>query len=423
MDEKGLEWRPGSFSKNFSWGQAEGEGLVQLYRAIRLGFDGVIRPVERDVFRERVRTLHVPDLIPVNFFLFNYVEAGTNWIAVDELVFHALSRPHSQDFDKLAVFTLNLSMVGLWRGAQPFQRYPALWAKHFVTDVVHDDGGWRPELISADSIENFLASRMQFEADRPRKFATNLFDIYRRSNLATLRDARKEKWWGHAVFLALDRIQMDSSFDALPQPDKLVNSLDEIDFWKLTALPAQEGRIAAKEIADLYYEMGGPKRFSADGDAVLASEEKEKVQREILVEASKFADIVPVARVFVQAQRQSRDRRQVLYLKQLYDHQCAVCGRAIALDLTRKYSEAGHIRPVGKPFDGPDHLSNMLVFCPNHHKAFDYGALVLVAAGADGFSVKSHVDDAEVEGREFHADAAHNLNSDFISWHADYYRR
>ena len=424
MSDQDLEWRPGSFSKNFSWGRADGgDGLAQLQRAIAVGFEGRVRPASRDTFRQRVRALQLPDLIPANFFLFNFIEDGINHLAVDELVLQALTLPHSPIFDRLAVFALNLSIAGVWQGARPFQRYPALWAKHYITEVVHADGVWRPDLINADSIESFFLTRMQFESDRPRKFATNLNDIYRRANIASLRSGLKEAWWGHAVFLALDRILMDQGVVELPSEAQLLDRLDGVGFWQLTAVPKDEGHVAVAELLTLYRDVGGPARFDLNEiEAAASTIGGSKNQKPAILAATQSAtDMLPVARIFVQAQRQSRNRQHVLFVKQIYDHRCAICDRALLLGDRRQYSEAGHVRPVGKPFDGPDHSSNMLVFCPNHHKSFDHGALTLVSEGGANFRVNSLVGDAEVHNRSFVAEISHGLNPDFVDWHADYY--
>lgn len=65
-----------------------------------------------------------------------------------------------------------------------------------------------------------------------------------------------------------------------------------------------------------------------------------------------------------------RDPRLVEYIKKLYKHACQVCGSRVE---TRHsyYSEAAHIRGLGRPHHGPDKLSNLLCLCPNHHVEFD----------------------------------------------------
>jgi predicted restriction endonuclease len=112
----------------------------------------------------------------------------------------------------------------------------------------------------------------------------------------------------------------------------------------------------------------------------------------------------------------------VLYLKRLYEDRCCLCGKSVLLDESRRYSEAGHVWPVGKPFEGPDHPSNVLIFCPNHHKAFDYGAAYLVAAGGD-YAIRSAVGDNEIDGGVFTPKPEHGLNPEFVSKHAGHFLR
>ena len=55
-------------------------------------------------------------------------------IMVDELVFQAITANHTQRFDKLALFAFNFSYAGVFKGAKPFQRRPALWATAYVKE-------------------------------------------------------------------------------------------------------------------------------------------------------------------------------------------------------------------------------------------------------------------------------------------------
>ena len=87
-DDEG-DWKPGSFTKNFSWGRET--GLAQLYDSIRIGFAGELKDVPRDTYRERVRRRRQPEYIPVNFFLFNR-RGEPDTIVVDELVFPGADR-------------------------------------------------------------------------------------------------------------------------------------------------------------------------------------------------------------------------------------------------------------------------------------------------------------------------------------------
>lgn len=69
-------------------------------------------------------------------------------------------------------------------------------------------------------------------------------------------------------------------------------------------------------------------------------------------------------------------------IKALYSYKCQVCGTAIKTK-SGYYAEGAHIRPVGRPHDGEDHISNILCLCPNHHVMFDKGTFSI----ADNFSL------------------------------------
>src|SRR5438874_10998908 len=96
------EWRPGSFTKNFSWGPTSA-GLRKLHAAIRVGFNGEVADVPREQFRRRIAKTHRPDYIPMNFFLFNRRVRNENYLIADELVFQAINFEHSPRFDKLSL--------------------------------------------------------------------------------------------------------------------------------------------------------------------------------------------------------------------------------------------------------------------------------------------------------------------------------
>ena len=60
-------------------------------------------------------------------------------------------------------------------------------------------------------------------------------------------------------------------------------------------------------------------------------------------------------------------------IKRLYQYKCQVCDLCLE-GPNGPYAEGAHIRPLGRPHDGPDERDNLLCLCPNHHYLFDVGA-------------------------------------------------
>lgn len=71
-----------------------------------------------------------------------------------------------------------------------------------------------------------------------------------------------------------------------------------------------------------------------------------------------------------------RDTAVTRRVKVLHRYRCQVCGLAVETP-AGPYAEAAHIRPLGRPHDGPDVPENVLCLCPNHHVAFDRWAFAL----------------------------------------------
>ena len=81
-------------------------------------------------------------------------------------------------------------------------------------------------------------------------------------------------------------------------------------------------------------------------------------------------------RVTTTVQRIVRDTKIAKRVKEMYNYECQVCGTTIETSAGR-YAEAAHIKPLGKPHNGPDVESNILCLCPNHHVMFDNGGFTI----------------------------------------------
>jgi predicted restriction endonuclease len=74
-----------------------------------------------------------------------------------------------------------------------------------------------------------------------------------------------------------------------------------------------------------------------------------------------------------------RDTALARRIKADQDYKCQLCGARIILSGGQPYAEAHHVKPLGKPHEGPDTPDNILCVCPNCHVRLDYGAIKLAS--------------------------------------------
>lgn len=72
-----------------------------------------------------------------------------------------------------------------------------------------------------------------------------------------------------------------------------------------------------------------------------------------------------------------RDTALAIEIKKLVDFECQLCSLRIELPNKTFYIEAHHIKPLGKPYNGPDIQSNIIIVCPNCHIKCDYKVIDL----------------------------------------------
>ncbi|TPJ32451.1 hypothetical protein [Mesorhizobium sp. B2-8-3] len=263
------EWRPGSFTKNFSWGP-KNEGLRELHETIRIGFDGRAENTTRAAFRERVDKIGRPDYIPLNFFLLNKLVNGIDYIIADELVFNAINFEHNRDFDKLAIFAFNFSYVGAWKGALSYQRQPALWARAYIADRVAGEFNWDTSRINANDIQNFVSNDKRYTGKTTRKLSTNLNYLYSISGIESFKAKRVERWWVDALFLAMDRTIASRADQGRPiNQSQYADYLTGSYFHTLSGRRSLEKDLAARHLITLYVACGGHDRFSEEAVTAL----------------------------------------------------------------------------------------------------------------------------------------------------------
>ncbi len=260
------EWHPGSFTKNFGWGK-DGNGLIELHRAIRVGFAGDREDVLRDVFRARLEAKGINFYVPANFFLFNYISEQDSYIAFDELVFQAIEFQHSLDFDRLGLFSFNLSLVGTWKGARSYQRRPALWSNRYIVERLAYYHAWDTNKVDADDIQTFLQGDSRYHAATSRKLSTNLNYLYQIGGLPAMVADQVERWWMNAAFLAADRLSRLKVSRRLTVPS-VNEALDEFDFLLLTGGRNVEKTYAIRRLIEMYVAVGGAERFEKSASAI-----------------------------------------------------------------------------------------------------------------------------------------------------------
>jgi putative restriction endonuclease len=105
------------------------------------------------------------------------------------------------------------------------------------------------------------------------------------------------------------------------------------------------------------------------------------------------------------AQRIIRDSKLGKEIKRLYNYKCQVCSIEINTN-AGPYAEAAHIKPVGKPHNGPDKPDNLLCLCPNHHLMLDKGVYMigddLSLVGIEGRLIKHKEHEISIEYIRYH---------------------
>ncbi|GGR12518.1 HNH endonuclease [Streptomyces griseomycini] len=118
----------------------------------------------------------------------------------------------------------------------------------------------------------------------------------------------------------------------------------------------------------------------------------------------------PASRRMVTLSRIVRDPELTTAVKRLHGDRCQVCGLQLSTRFST-YSEAAHIRGLGRPHNGPDKLSNLLVLCPNHHVQFDTLAIYIDTDD----TVRMTADDTPIgQLRRHHA---HQINEAHLRYH------
>jgi putative restriction endonuclease len=100
-----------------------------------------------------------------------------------------------------------------------------------------------------------------------------------------------------------------------------------------------------------------------------------------------------------------RDTKVGKWVKQLHNFTCQICGTRLVTP-AGAYAETCHIKPLGRPHNGPDSPENTLCLCPNCHVLLDELALCIN-------------DDRLIEGRDgfLRVDRQHAISSEYLQYH------
>ena len=412
-----MAYHPGSFSKNFAW---HGSGLQKLHTVIRNGFNNTLFQIDRQTFREDAGIQGSIILIPINFFLHN----RDGYLSVDELVFRAIQYEHCLEFDRLALFALNLNRVGSGRDRYSGRNIvprPAMWANEFVRKELWSRGAWQASAFKNSSLDSFLEDRIIAQPEVRTKCRSNLKHLFQLckyipTGMATI-NSGAEQWVASALFLAWDRHILDGGTSDDKTLLELINS-DEL--YKLLGVPKTYAFETGRLLLNLYKTAGYLQRLKPG-----KSDELQQIRDTHIPELVVPEDVIfqwldqessdsAVRRRIVERQEQQRDRRKSAALKRHYDNRCQFCAKRLPVSESQYYSEAAHIRGLGDPHHGPDATSNMLILCPNHHLQFDRGVLRLRKIGSH-YQILSKSNGDPLNGKMI--EMKHGVSDNHVQYH------
>lgn len=427
-----VKYSPGSFSKNFAW---HGTGLRKLHGAIRNGFHDTLSPIDRQTFRSDAGVEGDIVLIPINFFLHNL----KGQVSVDELVFQAIERDHSTQFDRLALFALNLNRVGSGRdihsGREIVSR-PAMWANEFVRQRLWASGTWQTSALAVASLDPFLEGRLDAQNGVRVKCRTNYRHMFELCNYLptaqSMINSGADEWVASALFLVWDRHLLDGGAQ---EKQVLLGLIESDEIYKLLGIPRAYALAQAHPLLELYDVAGRLDRFQKSTyfsslGALQPAEQTTGVRDEPgLIEWSNQEEVglhwldqegsdAMVERRSVERKEQKRDRKKAVTLKRRYKNSCQFCGTRLQVGDGRFYSEAAHIKGLGEPHNGPDKTANMLVLCPNHHLQFDRGVLRLRKEGTH-YKILSKSADDPLNGKRIKLE--HPIEDEYVKHHRHWF--
>jgi len=96
--------------------------------------------------------------------------------------------------------------------------------------------------------------------------------------------------------------------------------------------------------------------------------------------ATDLNDPPEAARIETTIYRILRDTALSREVKIAHNFECQLCSMTIQLGDGSYYAEAHHVKPLGRPYNGPDTIDNIICVCPNCHVLLYYKVIKLEKA-------------------------------------------
>ena len=306
-----------------------------------------------------------------------------------------------------------------------------MWANEFVRECLWSDGTWQSSALADTQLDSFIKDRIDGQDSVRRKCRANyrhLFELcgYWPSSMALI-NSGAEHWITPALFLAWDRHILNGGSD---DKTSLLALIDSDELHKLLGVTPKFAAAHAQRLVDLYISVECIDRFlklkketavesSADTTKLVVQEPPELPEEGGLEWLEQQESDETVERRAVERQEQKRDRKKAAALKTHYNNTCMFCGVRLQVSEDDFYSEAAHLRGLGKPHSGPDKVSNMLVLCPNHHIQFDRGMLRLQKDGGL-YRIRSKIADDPLDGKA--VAMTHSVNDSYVQYHYKWFK-
>lgn len=377
-------YQPFSFTKQFS--------VEHIYNAIR---DFYYPGITLDEFSERVENRHGGRYVVLrDMFISTYLSNGAEYVLEDSLIRETLMRPLSPTHARLYLFALILNMPG------PNRRLSAEAQNDFVRNHLYQNNGWLMSELNATSIQQWAVQNVSLNSDRSsRKYATNFNNYFEQCGFVTngtVIDTRRESWVPIALRLAFERREVLSPY--IDRED-LISFAMGSEIYKLMGVDRDWFLSLLNGAIELY--------FSRELDAFTPIEIPREASPQVIENINQRRQI--------QVNRIERRGTNKTQIHSWYNRTCQICRSPLHENATRLISEAAHIRPLGNPHNGLDHVENMISLCPNHHRQFDRGGIEI---NPDTFEVIAKNGTSPAHLQVLYVHPEHQINREHFRYHS-----